>query len=222
MIDSSNKYTKMQKSFYDPGTSDHLEHDANPDYWDILFERIKDQDNSKLVALDFGCGKGRNVRNLKKFNFKRVDGVDISEGNINDCRDKITDSLFYINNGVNLSQISNETYDFVMSTIVLQHIPVYDIRYQLLSEILRVLKHDGIFSFQMGMATEEMKDSNFFYHANNYDAGTNGHGDVQIKSEIEVVEDLFKIGFCDIETIIKPSFSDNAHKDWIYIHCGKK
>lgn len=222
MIDEKNTYTEMQKKFYDGGTSDHLEHDANIDYWNILLEKIKDKDNSESLGLDFGCGKGRNVRNLKKFNFKRVDGVDISTGNINDCRSKIPDSLFYLNNGVNLSEIEDETYNFVMSTIVFQHIPVHDIRYQLLGEILRVLKPGGLLSFQMGMATEEMKDENFFYFANNYTVpGTNGQGDVQIKDKKDLIEDLLKIGFTNIETMIRPSFSDNCHKEWIYVHCEK-
>ena len=41
---SNNNYTQMQKNFYAGGTSDHPEHNANPDYWDILLSDLKNKD----------------------------------------------------------------------------------------------------------------------------------------------------------------------------------
>jgi len=62
MIDKNNKYTILQKNHYREGTSDHLEHNDNDDYWDILLAPICNVDNKSKKDLDFGCGKGRNIQ----------------------------------------------------------------------------------------------------------------------------------------------------------------
>ena len=48
-MDINNKYTKMQKSFFNNiadgmNKGNHKEHDDNPDYWDILLGDINDDD----------------------------------------------------------------------------------------------------------------------------------------------------------------------------------
>jgi len=57
-------YSKMQTRFYKSGTSDHLEHNDNQDYWGILLEGVSDTQCRGGHALDCACGKGRNVKNL--------------------------------------------------------------------------------------------------------------------------------------------------------------
>jgi len=57
-------YSRIQARFYKSGTSDHLEHNENKDYWGVLLENIDDAQFKGARALDFACGKGRNVRNL--------------------------------------------------------------------------------------------------------------------------------------------------------------
>lgn len=219
MVELNNKYTKMQKAFYDGGTSNHLEHNKNPDYW-RLFEPLFDKDNSKSLALDFGCGKGRNVTNLKTFNFERVDGVDISAKNIEVCRGDFPGSLFYMNNGVDLQEIPDQIYDFVMSTIVFQHIAVYSIRYKLFQEIYRVMKDKSFFCLQMG--TGKMRTNTVYYYDNAYDArGTNGMMDVQIVMLEDLYKDLEEIGFSVNKITILPSFSDITHSHWLYVVCEK-
>jgi hypothetical protein len=47
-MDSQNKYTMIQKGQYYGGTSNHLDHNDNPD-WDILLGDLKD----KNKAYDF-------------------------------------------------------------------------------------------------------------------------------------------------------------------------
>ena len=84
MVSNDNKYTSMQKGQYHYGTSNHLEHNNNPHYWDILLGDLKDKEKwDGGTALDFACGKGRNVTNMLSLcDWSRVDGVDISIGNI--------------------------------------------------------------------------------------------------------------------------------------------
>lgn len=226
-MDENNEYTAMQKRQYlARGTSNHPEHNKNKDYWDVLLKDIKEKqlwENKK--ALDFACGKGRNVTNLLSLaSWSTVDGVDISSNNIEYCKQnyKKQKSRWYVNNGVDIQELKTEEYDFVMSTIALQHIPVYDIRKSLLKDILRVMKKDGIFSFQMAYGPKVDGSKPAAYHDNIYNAsGTNSKWDVRISSEEEIISDLESIGFCDIETNVKSSFSDNQHPKWIYIRCKK-
>lgn len=215
-MDFNNKYTNMQKSFYNGGTSDHIEHNDNPDYWNILLYPISQQDNSEKMALDFGCGKGRNISNLQQYKYKRIDGVDISHYNIEYCKQRFPDYTFYENNGVDLQDVPSDTYDFVMSTIVLQHIPVYKIRYRLLEEIFRVMKTGAIFSLQMGYG--DLEERHTHYHNNFLEAGgTNGACDVQIVIPQDLIKDIKNIGFKFTRMTITPSFLDDSHEYWLYI-----
>ena len=152
----------MQRRMYASGTSNHEIHNENDDYWEILLKDIKSNNSWKnKKALDFACGKGRNVSNLLTINkWKRVDGVDISTGNIKYCKDnyKGQNSEWYVNNGIGLEDLSTNEYHFVLSTIALQHIPVYEIRTNLLKEILRVMAPGGILAFKWDMVLHQRKD----------------------------------------------------------------
>lgn len=227
MVNSDNKYTHMQKNAYRSGTSNHPEHNDNPNYWDILLSDLKDRGSwVNKVALDFACGKGRNVTNMLSLSdWKRVDGIDISDGNILYCKEnyKEQNSNWYVNNGVDVCQLNDNEYDFIMSTIALQHIPVYDIRKSLITDLLRTLKPGGLFSFQMGYGEEISKGENRYgYYENFYSAGgTNSQHDVRVQSEMEIINDLSDIGFVNIETFVRDTFSDKGHPQWIYVKAYK-
>ena len=83
---SSEKYLTMQKDYYNveashgslenknPVVGWYHEHTVFADYDNYLF---KDFDTTGKVALEYGCGPGRNlIRYASRFD--RVDGVDIS------------------------------------------------------------------------------------------------------------------------------------------------
>jgi ubiquinone/menaquinone biosynthesis C-methylase UbiE len=219
-----NQYTQMQKSFYKTGTSNHLEHNKNKDYWDILLKDLKDSDFwTGKVALDFGSGMGRNVTNMLNLcDWSRVDGVDISEGNIAMCKEVYTTqpSEWYCNNGVDLEDLKSDEYDFIMSTVVLQHIPVHEIRTKLLKEMHRVLKKDGILSIQMAFGPED--GAKALYFDNKYDAvGTNSMFDVRVTSEEDVKKDFESMGFTNVTCEVTDSFSDGQHPQWIFIRAEK-
>jgi len=231
-----NSYTSMQKAFYKAGTSNHLEHNNNKNYWNILLKDLKDTSKWEgKKALDFACGKGRNVTNILNLcDWSEVDGVDISEGNINYCRDNYTDqeSSWFVNNGFDLSCIPRtKKYDFVMSTIALQHIPVYDIRKRIITDIFDLLHDGGIFSFQMGIGedlSDPMGRPRSRYYENAYGAqGTNSDHDVRIFEEEEVLEDMKRIGFSKTSAVITDTLSDDGepldagHPGWIWVRCVK-
>lgn len=222
----------MQKHYYEneaPGMNveNHKGHNDNPDYWSIL---VKDTEHGfkEKLGLDFGCGCGRNVQNLWP-RFKRMDGADISAGNLAFAKKNILatgckDFKLFCTDGVSLAGISSDTYDFVMSTIVLQHIPVYSIRRQILTDIFRVMKTGGLLSFQMGFGnTPAIVHNRPFasYYENALNAGgTNSAHDVWVEKAEFIVKDLTEIGFKNVTFKISHSWTD-SHQQWIYIKAYK-
>ena len=121
-------------------------------------------------------------------------------------------------NGVDLSNLATAEYDFVMSTIVLQHIAVYDIRFQYLQEFFRIMKPGALLSFQMGFGEGQGKAE---YYDNHWDAqGTNSLHDTKVTDPDQISGDLERIGFTDFSHAIRPPF-DDGHAAWIYVKALK-
>lgn len=240
-ITPDNQYTRMQYNAYQ-GTADlmvqqdHRFHDDNPDYRLRLLHAILDnpidgkRDWSQARFLEFGCGTGRNMDNvLRETNVGRIDGVDISDNICTHARAQLDRkghasgrwSVTKIN-GVDLQPLPDNTYDFAFSTIVLQHICVHRIRYQILQEIYRVLRPQGIFSFQM--ATDRTPKPQWAgYFEDRFDApSTNGRADVSIQDpQSEIFADLRKIGFTIRQYHHASTWHDEGHDGWIFIECFK-
>jgi SAM-dependent methyltransferase len=101
-------------------------------------------------ALDFGCGVGRLTRALGK-HFEHCDGVDISEEMVRQARELNTgraNLAFHVNDD-SLSMFGESTFDFIYSSIVLQHIPSRSLIKSYLSEFLRILRPGGMMVFQL-------------------------------------------------------------------------
>ena len=222
-------YVNLLHRVYDTGTNNHPEHNSNPDYWGILLGDIIAQKPIGWNGLDFGCGKGRNVTNLLSLTeWNRVDGVDISIDNINHNKMHYQGqkSKWYLNNGTDLSELKTDEYDFVMSTIVFQHLPVHSLRIGIFDEIARVLKPGGIFSFQMGYGDMEWGNGHGRvndYYADNYGVGgSNGTDDVRVSDSKQLTDDLEKLGY-EIQSVqIKNSWADGGHPEWIYVNAKLK
>lgn len=101
-------------------------------------------------ALDFGCGIGRLSQALAQ-RFARVDGVDIAASMVDGARkhNRAGDRCsFHLNARSDLALFTDETFDFIYTNIVLQHMePGYARRY--IAEFLRVLKPGGLLAFQL-------------------------------------------------------------------------
>jgi FkbM family methyltransferase len=225
---TSNPYTQMQKSQYERDADlmnqeNHMFHNSNQDYWDILVGDTESNFRDK-VGLDFGCGCGRNVMNLW-MRFRRMDGCDISGGNLRHARENLIKcgcppGRFELHevNGVNLSGLNSDEYDFIMSTIVLQHIAVHDIRCNYFREFYRVMKPGGLLSFQMGYGEGYGKAG---YYDNHYQAtGTNSLHDTRVTDPEQIAGDLRKLGFVNIRHVIRPSYAD-FHPHWIFVKAEK-
>lgn len=228
MVTDNNKYTKMQKQTYEDSApamnlDNHMHHNGNQDYWDILVNDTESSFRGKN-GLDFGCGCGRNVQNIW-MRFKRMDGVDISQGNIDFARINLQKAgapgdrfNFILCNGVDLSNIPDAEYDFIMSTIVLQHIAVHEIRLNYLREFFRVSRPGALLSFQMGFGEGWGKAG---YYENAWQAeGTNSAHDVAVTDCEQIRGDLEQVGYTGITFQIRPSFWDH-HPHWIFVKAIK-
>jgi len=166
-------------------------------------------------------------RNIVKFNnkFHQIDGVDISNINLQNAEKWISSNNLIIpklikTNGLDLSEIKDNTYDIVFSTICLQHICVHEIRFNLIKEFHRVLKDNGNLCFQMGFGPSHPRSVG--YYENNYDAkGTNSGCDTRVESSAELENDLNKIGFKNFTYDIRSVGPGDVHDQWIFIRCNK-
>ena len=100
-------------------------------------------------ALDFGCGLGRLSQALGNY-FASVDGVDVSASMIEQAKalNKMPEKVqYHLNVKTDLSAFPSDSYDFIYSSICLQHIPTnYQLSY--IADFMRLLKRGGIAHFQ--------------------------------------------------------------------------
>ena len=111
--------------------------------------QFKDVDTTKV--LDFGCGIGRLSFALAPL-FKNVTGTDVSQVMIDKANDwkvkkEIKNVDFIKCHGANLNVFQNNTFSFIYSNIVLQHIE-NPLRGEMRKELVRVLKPGCWMNFQ--------------------------------------------------------------------------
>jgi SAM-dependent methyltransferase len=101
-------------------------------------------------ALDFGCGVGRLTQALAP-HFQHVIGVDVSQRMLDLARDanRFPTRVSYVSNQApHLHVLGDTRFDFIVSTVVLQHIPP-EIALGYLDEFLRLLAPGGVVIFQL-------------------------------------------------------------------------
>src|SRR5580698_4043752 len=101
-------------------------------------------------ALEIGCGPGRLVKTLSR-HFGEIHGVDVSDEMIVLARERLADiphAHFHANDGSSLGQFADDSFEFVYSYAVFQHIPSRDVVAEYMRETARVLKPGGVFHGQ--------------------------------------------------------------------------
>jgi SAM-dependent methyltransferase len=100
-------------------------------------------------ALDFGCGVGRLTRALGG-RFREAVGVDIAEEMVRLARELNVERncRFQLNARSDLTTFEDDSFDFVYSSLVLQHLPRRELIKGYIGEFLRVLRPGGVAVFQ--------------------------------------------------------------------------
>lgn len=102
-------------------------------------------------ALEIGCGPGRLLRPMSR-HFGEIHGVDVSDEMISRARANlqgIPHAHTHHTSGADLAPFADESFDFIYSYAVFQHIPSKDVVFQYLREAHRVLKHGGLIRAQI-------------------------------------------------------------------------
>ena len=103
-------------------------------------------------ALDFGCGVGRLTRALAA-RFDAVVGVDVSTGMIEQAQrhnGMYPACEFRLNTDEDLRQFGSDSFDFVYSNIVLQHLRSVPEITGYLDELIRITRPDGLVGLRPG------------------------------------------------------------------------
>jgi len=101
-------------------------------------------------ALEIGCGPGRLMKPLSR-HFGEIYGIDVSDEMIGLARERLRDTPnahVEATDGASLSQFADDSFDFVYSYAVFQHVPSKDVVREYMRETTRVLKPGGIFRGQ--------------------------------------------------------------------------
>jgi SAM-dependent methyltransferase len=194
-------YLDNQKQFFEKTHSlmtvnNHFCHNQDPEYWDMLLGEIKTNPKhwEDKVALDFGCGCGRNIKNLLDLaNWKQVYGCDISKQNA-DYSFEFANKFYpgkvrtWENNGKDIQPCDVNSIDFIMSHIVFQHISNHNVRYSLMEDMYKCLKPNGLTSLHY----LDMDVSSTYYENNDI------FQNCRVEEPEYLIRDFEKIGFKNI------------------------
>ena len=108
-------------------------------------------DHMTMRALEIGCGPGRVMLPMSR-RFREIHGVDVSDEMIRQARRRLSQSPNAhagVNNGLDLGGFTDESFDFVYSYAVFQHIPSREVVLHYLREAWRVLRPGGLVRCQV-------------------------------------------------------------------------
>lgn len=126
-------------------------------------------------VLMLGCGTAEESEILRKYNPKKITGIDISKKSIDIAKKSYPDCDFYVGNMLDLPFDANE-FDFIFSSLAISHVENKD---KVFKELYRVLDNEGELLFSVGhpmrFATERINYDGKSYHAIGFESGSNGN-----------------------------------------------
>src|SRR5579863_5289344 len=134
-------YVAFGRRFQNEEAFDATTADVLPSLETELKRFPKDANRRAWRALEIGCGPGRLIKPLSR-HFGEIHGVDVSDEMIRLARERlahIPHAHVHATNGASLAQFADESFQFVYSYAVFQHIPSRDVVLEYMREIRRVL-----------------------------------------------------------------------------------
>lgn len=183
----------------------HIQRNLDPEYYGILLKEILDNKErwKGKNALDFGCGCGRNIKNLLELcDWNIVDGCDISLKNAVYAKKWVSQWFdekrinTWQNSGAEVFPALDSFYDFIMSSIVFCHIPNYLIRFSIIKDLYRTLRPGGLISLHF----MDLTDSVSYYET------SEEIKNCRVENSDFLIDDFKKIGFKEVECIIGKDF----------------
>jgi SAM-dependent methyltransferase len=117
--------------------------------WEL--RRLPEGNPRERRALEIGCGPGRLLKPMSQL-FGEIHGVDISDQMVERARGRLREiphAHVHVALRSNLEMFAGESFDFVYSYAVFQHIPSRDVVLGYLREARRVLKTGGLLRCQL-------------------------------------------------------------------------
>jgi ubiquinone/menaquinone biosynthesis C-methylase UbiE len=117
--------------------------------WEL--KRIPTKNPRARRALEIGCGPGRLMRPMSR-HFGEIHGIDVSDEMIRRACENlqgIPHAHLHHTSGCDLAPFADESFDFIYSYAVFQHIPSFDVVMNYLREAHRVLKPGGLLRVQI-------------------------------------------------------------------------
>lgn len=121
---------------------------------DPILKRVGFNPEGKII-LELGCGAGRMTRSFAG-RFKTVYALDISSEMLKRGQQLMpgaSNVVWQLSNGCDFANVATESADLVFSYLVLQHLPTEQLVSKFVSEIVRILRPDGVFLFQFNSLT---------------------------------------------------------------------
>ena len=197
----------------------------------MLLNGIYDKINPNMTVLDIGCGIGRLEKHLTRL-FREIHGVDVSPQMIDMGKKRLKgykNIHLHVNNGFNLSLFPDESFDFIFSYQVFQHIP-RKITYNYIKEAYRVLRLGGIFRFQVPKKTmwsilrRTLGKARKLDFSPKIDPNDDDTWTLRFFSKEElykVLEGFYSIKFETIKVIPKTPYKIWSYISWFWITCLK-
>ena len=139
----------------------------------MMLSMLPTLENKRVLML--GCGTAEESELLRKFNPKKITGIDISEKSIAIAKKSYPECDFYVGDMLNLPFKENE-FDFIFSSLAISHVADKE---KVFKELYRVLANDGELLFSVGhplrFATEKIECNGTAYHVIGFEAGNAGN-----------------------------------------------
>jgi len=125
-------------------------YNSNVDFFNFL-----ESNSADAEILDYGCGVGRSLKEVIKFNPKKITGIDISEVSIKKAKDTthgLDSKVELMVDNCEKTKFQDGSFDIVYGTGILHHLNMS----LCLDEIHRILKPGGKFLFVEPLGTNPL------------------------------------------------------------------